>query len=328
MNYKPLAIVLGEPYSTFQEIILKSLKNKILTKYQNPLLFIGSSDLFEKQMLSLNYSYKINIIKFNELKKIKKNKNIINFIDVKFKYKKIFDKISFESKNYINRSFEIAIQLLKKNKVSGMINGPVSKKYFLRKKFLGVTEYLQDKAGKNYNPVMLIYNPKISVSPITTHLPIKYVAKKINKKNIISSVIEINKFYKKKLKKKPLISILGLNPHCETVSKFSEEEKIILPSVRTLLKKKINIKGPFPADTFFLKKNINKYDVVVGMYHDQVLTPIKTLFNFDAINITIGLPFIRVSPDHGPNNKMLGLNKSDNKSFIAAIKFFKNIDAD
>ena len=119
-----------------------------------------------------------------------------------------------------------------------MIKGPVSKKYLLKKKFIGVNEYLKDKAGKNYNSVMLIYNPKISVSPITTHLPIKLVAKKISKKNIVSNVIEINKFYKKKLKKKPLIGILGLNPHCETVSKFSEEERIILPSIRALLKKK------------------------------------------------------------------------------------------
>tara|TARA_B100000959_G_scaffold283747_1_gene353435 strand:- start:316 stop:1302 length:987 start_codon:yes stop_codon:yes gene_type:complete len=327
MNHKPLAIVLGEPYSTFQEIILKSLKNKKISKFKRPLLFIGCSGLFKKQMLNLNYSYKINIIKLNELKKIKVNKKTINFIDINFKYKKIFDKISSKSNNYINKSFSVALNLLKQKKVFGMINGPVSKKHFLEKKFLGVTEYLKDKTNKNYNPVMLIYNPKLSVSPITTHLPIKQVAKKINKKNIISNVIEINKFYKQKLKKKPSISILGLNPHCETVSKFSEEEKIIIPAIKILLKKKINIDGPFPADTFFFKRNINKYDVVVGMYHDQVLVPIKTLFNFNAINITLGLPFIRVSPDHGTNNKMIGLNKSDYNSFITAINFFKKINA-
>ena len=93
---------------------------------------------------------------------------------------------------------------------------------------------------------------------------------------------------------------------------------------KKLNKKKVNIEGPFPADTFF-KRNINKYDVVIGMYHDQVLTPIKTLFNFNAINITLGLPFIRVSPDHGTNNKMIGLKKSDNSSFITAIDFLKKL---
>ena len=84
--------------------------------------------------------------------------------------------------------------------------------------------------------------------------------------------------------------------------------------------------GPYAADTFFLKKNIMKYDVVVGMYHDQVLAPIKTLFKFDAINITLGLPFIRISPDHGPNSQMVGKNKSNPISLINAIKFLDKND--
>ena len=79
--------------------------------------------------------------------------------------------------------------------------------------------------------------------------------------------------------------------------------------------------GPYPADSLFMKNNIKKFDVMVGMYHDQVLTPIKTIYNFDAINITLGLPFLRISPDHGTNNNMIGKNKSDPQSLIAAIKF-------
>ena len=87
------------------------------------------------------------------------------------------------------------------------------------------------------------------------------------------------------------------------------------------MKKNIKIKGPFPADTLFMKQNIKKFDVVVGMYHDQILTPKKTLFGFEAINITLGLPFIRISPDHGPNEKMLGKNKSNPLSLLKAISF-------
>ena len=89
-------------------------------------------------------------------------------------------------------------------------------------------------------------------------------------------------------------------------------------------KKNIKIEGPFAADTIFLKEQSNKYDIIIGMYHDQVLTPIKTLFGFEAINITLGLPFIRISPDHGPNVKMLGKNKSNPESLIQAINFLKN----
>ena len=88
------------------------------------------------------------------------------------------------------------------------------------------------------------------------------------------------------------------------------------------MKKKLLIDGPYPADTFFNKTNIEKYNLVIGMYHDQVLTPMKTIFGFDAINITLGLPFIRVSPDHGTNNVMIGTNKSSAESFISIINFF------
>ena len=172
---------------------------------------------------------------------------------------------------------------------------------------------------------MLIYNKKIAVSPLTTHIPLKDVASNINQKKIINNVTKINNFYKNTLKKKPNIAVLGINPHCETVRKISEEVKIILPSIKKLKKKKININGPFSADTFFIYKNLKNYDVVVGMYHDQVLTPMKTLFNFDAINITLGLPFIRVSPDHGPNIEMIGKNKSDPSSVFCAMDFFSNL---
>ena len=118
---------------------------------------------------------------------------------------------------------------------------------------------------------------------------------------------------------------MGLNPHCETIDNISEEKKIIIPAIKFLKKANLNVEGPFSADTFFLKKNINKFDVVIGMYHDQVLTPLKTLYNFNAINLTLGLPFIRISPDHGPNNKMIGKNESDPSSIFYAMKFIKKI---
>jgi len=138
-------------------------------------------------------------------------------------------------------------------------------------------------------------------------------------------VININNFYRKKLKIKPKLAILGLNPHCESIHKVSEEDKIIKPSVKHLLRKKINIEGPFSADTFFSKINLMKYDVAIGMYHDQVLIPMKTIFNFDAINLTLGLPFIRISPDHGINSIMLGKNISNPQSLVSSINFFKKI---
>ena len=90
-------------------------------------------------------------------------------------------------------------------------------------------------------------------------------------------------------------------------------------------KNKIKAYGPIAADTFFLKKNIKKFDVVVGMYHDQVLSPVKTLFKFKAINLTLGLPFIKITPDHGPNHQMLGKNRSDPSSIFYALNFLNKV---
>ena len=319
MNIKLILIVLGEPYSTFSEIFAK-----YFTKYKKikkKIIIVGNLNLLEKQINKLKYN--LNLNKISSIEEAKEK--TINIIDIEFKYKKVFTNISEISNNYIKECFDKAIEILKKCKEECvLINGPISKKHFLKKNFLGITEYLSNKTQSS-DEVMLIYNENISVSPLTTHVPIKYVSKMISKRRIVKNVQLINKFYKKMLKKEIKFAVLGLNPHCETIDKFNEDEKIVKPSIKYLKRKKIIIDGPFSADTFFLKKNIKKYDVVIGMYHDQVLIPVKTLFNFNAINITIGLPFIRISPDHGPNLQMLGKNKSDYSSLSYAIKFIEKL---
>ena len=273
------------------------------------------------QMKKLNFYYKINLINPEKMVLKNLNNNMINIVNINFNFKKPFDKISDKSNFFIEESFNMALNLLKKYECSGLINGPISKKNFLKDKFLGITEYLAHKTDKKNKVAMLIYNKKLSVSPLTTHLPLKEVHKNISKERIINHVNLIKNFYIQQIKKKPRIGVTGLNPHCESNYKSSEEKKIINPSIKYLLKKNFNIKGTFPADTIFMKENLKKFDVIIGMYHDQVLTPIKTLYGFDAINITLGLPFIRISPDHGPNSQMLGKNLSNPKSLIEALKF-------
>ena len=184
---------------------------------------------------------------------------------------------------------------------------------------MGMTEYISKKFFIK-DSCMLIFNKKLSVCPVTTHLPIKQVAEKITKKSIIQKVKLINNFYKTKLGFTPKIAILGLNPHCESIDKFNEDERILKPLIKKN-NRKYNISGPYSADTIFIKSIRKKFDVIIGMYHDQVLGPIKTLYEYDPINITLGLPFIRISPDHGPNVKMLGKNISNPSSLIQAIKF-------
>ena len=319
MSYKPILIVHGEPNSVFLEIFFKSLKYK---KFKNPLILICSQKILKFQMKKLKFEKDIKLVNPLLLKKIKLDNNKINIIDVNYNNNLNFKKISNLSNNYIENCFETSFKILKSGITDKFINGPISKNTFLNKKFLGITEYLAKKTKANRN-AMLIYNKKLSICPITTHLPLKLVVKNITKKKIIEKIILIDNFYKKYLGFKPNISVLGLNPHCESVDKFNEDEKIIRPTVKYLSKKKINVRGPYSADTAFLKKNRKNIDVIVGMYHDQVLTPIKTLYEYDAINITLGLPFLRISPDHGPNEKMIGQNKSNPLSLIRAIEFLE-----
>jgi len=314
MNYKPIIVLAGEPNSVFSEIFFKSMKKKI----KSPIILIASKKLIISQMNELGFKIELNEIDITSC--LQNRLKSINILNVDYKFKKPFQNISYKSKKYLNDCFTLALKLLKKKITNKFINGPISKKHFLNKKFLGITEFLANKTNtKKY--AMLIYNKDLSVSPITTHLPLKFVSKKISKNSIIQKINLINHFFKNTLKKKPTIGVLGINPHCETIDKFDEDKKILVPAIKFLKKRGLDIKGPFPSDTMFLKQNRKFFDIIVGMYHDQVLTPIKTIYEYDAINITLGLPFIRVSPDHGPNEKMIKKNLSDPSSLTKAIKF-------
>ena len=326
MKNKPVIIVSGEPYSVFSEIFFKTFKLNLYKKYKRPIILIGSKKLIEMQMKKMNFSLKINLIKQNEKNLTLANNKKINLINVDLKFNKPFDKITNKSSTYIKKCFDIALKIMKNKKAFALINGPISKKHFFGGRYKGITEYLAYKTLKKNNEVMLIYNKSLSVSPVTTHIPLKEVSKKISTNIILKKIITIDKFYKKKLKKIPKFAVTGLNPHCESNFINSEEKLIIAPAIKKALKKNIRIKGPFSADTMFIKSNLKKFDIVIGMYHDQVLAPLKTLYNFNAINITLGLPFIRISPDHGPNNEMLGEKKSNPSSLIESLLFLKKIN--
>ena len=250
MVYKPIIIVAGEPNSVFSEIYFKSLKIK---KFKSPIILIASYNLIKLQMKKLNINKKIRLIKILDLKDRSLNNKNINLIDVAFNQKRAFDKISNKSNDYIKKSFDIALKILNKKITNKFINGPVSKKFFLKKKYLGITEYLASKT-KTKNFAMLIYNKKLSVCPLTTHLPIKKVHQKINSNIIKEKIKLIDIFFKKHLKKRAKIAVTGLNPHCESVDIFDEDEKIIKPAIKTLNKANFKVSGPFAADTIFLKK--------------------------------------------------------------------------
>jgi 4-hydroxythreonine-4-phosphate dehydrogenase len=315
---KNIIIVLGEPNSISSEIFLKSIN--YIKKSKLNFIIIGNYSLLKKQANYLNYKKNINF-RLSKIDNMKKTK--FNFINIDYKQSKPFDLKTNKTDTFIKKSFECAVILLKKKLASGLINLPINKSKFTKNKYSGITEYIADKTNNKNKENMLLFNDTFSVLPLTTHIPLKEVYKEISYKKIEKACKNINNFYLKTINRKKIkIGILGLNPHNGEDGYIGNEEKrIIIPAIKKL-KKKYPIIGPLSPDTSFLQRAKLKIDVLIGHYHDQILTTFKTKFNYDAINITIGLPFIRISPDHGVGTEIIGKGIADPKSFKKAIKFF------
>ena len=313
---KKIIIVGGDPNSINSELIYKSWK-KLDKSLRNRIYIISSYSLLKAQFKKLKYKIKLKKIKDIHKKNLE---NELKIIDVNLRFKNPF-KIPYKSSsNFILNSLNFGHKLALKKEISGFINCAIDKKLLVKSK-IGVTEYLASKCKiKNNTEVMLIKNDKLAVCPITTHINIREISGKIKKELIITKVKTIDNWYKKKLKKNPKIAILGLNPHNAEMRKDSEEKKIIIPAIKKLRRLGFNIKGPLVSDTIFIN-DYKKFDVIIGMFHDQVLTPFKTLYKFNAINITLGLKYLRVSPDHGVAVDIIGKKRANYASLLNCIKF-------
>ena len=315
---RPIIIILGEPNSISSEIFLKSLNYIKKTKLN--FIIIGNYSLLEKQAnyLDIKINVKFKLSEINSLENVK-----FNFINVDYKQSKPFNLKTNNSDTFVKKCFEHAVILLKKKLAIGLINLPINKSKFTKNKYKGITEYIADKTNNRNKENMLLFNENFSVLPLTTHIPLKKVYKEISYKKIEKACKNINNFYLKTIKRKKFtIGILGLNPHNgENGYIGNEEKKIIVPAINKL-KKKYPIIGPLSPDTSFLQREKLQIDVLIGHYHDQILTTFKTKFDFNAINITIGLPFIRISPDHGIGTGIIGKGIANPKSFKKAVKFF------
>ncbi len=313
---KKIIIITGDPNSINSELIYKSLK-KIRTNVKKKIFLISNYLLLKEQLKKLKYG--LNFCKVKSLNEKGENGKI-KLLNVDLKYTNPFNVNKLKASNYIIKSLDLGHKLAAERSDVGIINCPINKK-LLRKNKIGVTEYLSSKSGiKDNSEVMLISNKKLAVCPITTHVDIKDVPKKIKKEMIVKKIITIHKWFKQKYKKKIKIGVLGLNPHNAELRKNSEEKKIIIPAISYLKKKGILVEGPLVADTVFIK-DYKKYHVLIGMFHDQILTPFKTIFKFDAINITLGLKYIRVSPDHGVAKNLIFKKKANPESLIRCINF-------
>ena len=315
---KKIILFSGDPNSINSEIIYKTWK--VLNNSQRKKIFLISNfNLIKDQFKKLGY--KIGVVKVENINNVINN-NKIKILNIDLEYKDPFRVAHKYNSIFLKKSLEYAHRLSMSKEISGLINCPINKN-LLEKRNIGLTEFFANKCKiKKNSEVMLIKNKKISVSPITTHINLKDVIKKINRKIIIEKIKTLHIWFKKYEKKPPKICLLGLNPHNAEFNKNSEEQKILLPIVKMLRQRGFKIDGPESADTIFVNK-YKKYDVILGMYHDQVLAPFKALYKFDAINITLGLKYLRVSPDHGIASDLILKKKANPASLISCIKFIE-----
>ena len=242
-----------------------------------------------------------------------------------FKHFPLQNKVSFGEPNVANANYIIdilsygALGCLKKE-FKGLITGPINKELINESgfEFSGHTEFLSHISNAK-KVVMLLMNKKLKIALLTTHIPLSEVPSKISKKNLEETVSIISEEFKNTWKiENPSICLLGLNPHAGEGGYLGhEEEEILKPFVGS---SKENVHGPISADTAFIEKNIKQYDVFLAMYHDQGLPVIKSMGFGNTLNVTLGLPFIRISVDHGTAYEIAGKNKADFSSMDEALK--------
>jgi len=211
---------------------------------------------------------------------------------------------------------------------AAVVTNPVAKNVLYNWGFAepGHTEFLatlvHEATGKSLRPVMMLWSPELAVVPVTIHLPLREIFKQLS----VELVVDTGRIVARDLAKRfglphPRVAIAGLNPHAGEAGTLGEEDDaIVAPAVARLVADGIDARGPLPADSLFHAQARTTYDVALCMYHDQALIPIKTLAFDHAVNVTLGLPFVRTSPDHGTAFDIAGTGRADPTSLVAALR--------
>ena len=317
----------GESSGIGPDLVIKLCKTNYWAKLKYPLIIVGDPKLFIDRANLLKKN--ISIISIKSINEAQPNKKNTLQILLNGKCKNTNPGRLYKSNvKYILDVLNTSINICIKNKDCALVTGPLSKENIIKidPQFTGHTEHIQ-KLTKSKNVLMLLGSEKLKLAFITTHIPLQKVSNAINEDAVFSKTKILDIELKKKFKiKNPRIGILGLNPHAGENGKIGSEEKnVLIPAIKKLRKKKIDVSYPISADTAFSKKSLKETDAYLGMYHDQVLPVLKALSFGNSINITLGVPIIRTSVDHGVALDISGTNKADTSSLILAIKTAKKL---
>jgi len=275
------------------------------------------------------------LLKLKKLSSTHIGNGSLKIINVPYNNKVIAGKINTEnSLSQLEALKKITIQCIN-HKYDALVTLPINKKALSthKNKFKGHTEFISSICKTKNKEVMLLTDGKLRVALATTHEPLSNVSKLITKNKLVNHLKTISNDLQKKFKiKNPKITVTGLNPHAGEEGQFGQEEiKIIIPAIKKLQDLGINVIGPVPADTAFTPTYIKNTDCFFAMYHDQGLGPFKALTFGKGVNVTLGLPIIRTSVDHGTALDIVGSKKIESASFFEAIslaiKLANNNDA-
>ena len=318
-----VGISVGDPNGIGIEVILKSFQNPEILELFCPVIF-ADVRIIEYQMEHFNLNLKLNSIKrFEEI--CEDSINIFNFSVGDFKHN--FGESTVQGGEVALKSLLKSADALKNEKIQALVTGPINKKNILTDTFdfIGHTEFLSNFFSSE--PLMFMIGENLKIGLLTDHIPIDQVSSSITKKTLTNKILKMIKSMQNDfLIHKPKVAILGLNPHAGDNGLIgSQDEKIIVPVIEELNKENDSIFGPFSADSFFVKGNIEKYDAVLAMYHDQGLIPFKTLNFGSGVNFTSGMPFVRTSPDHGTAYDIAAKGIASPISFSKALLLAREI---
>ena len=318
-----VGISVGDPNGIGFEIILKTFREKNLFNEFIPIAFAHHQNFFDERV---KYKLDTNIVGVKNVEGVQENcLNVINIWDHPFPIN--YGKDESTAGNFAFSSLEAATKGLIKNKTDILVTAPINKKNIQSKRFQfkGHTDYLNKEIKGE--TLMFMISDQIKLALVTDHIPLAKVNEFATEKTIIKKIKILEHSLKSDFNiSEPKIAILGINPHAGDYGVIGEEEEDFLkPLVKAQYVKGIRIYGPFPADGFFGSQSYQKFDAVLAIYHDQGLTPFKTLSFGEGVNFTAGLDRVRTSPDHGTAYDIAGQGEADHNSFKKALHTAREI---
>ena len=294
---KPILITMGEPAGIGPEVAIAAFQHFGGRIGGRPLRLVGDPALFA--------SHREHVIPTHA------------------RAKAIPGRLDVANADAVIEAIELAVRACLKGEAAALVTAPINKAVLNEAGFPhpGHTEFLAALTGAR-RAVMMLASQKLRVVPLTIHLPIAEVPAAISKQAVFETAeITLTALRRDFGILNPRLAVAGLNPHAgEEGMLGAEEEKIIAPAIAALKARGFAVTGPLSADTLFHEEARRSYDAALCMYHDQALIPIKTLSFWDGVNVTLGLPIVRTSPDHGTALDIAGTGKADPRSMIAAVK--------